>query len=219
MPVAQVKNLPVAKSGKLLTEGIPSDALLYVAEATSVQFGESAIHLAVEGLEAHSLSLAEFITADLGIAGWAVHTVPLTAPPTQGVAELTGELARRIEHLSEGNSFSRPSVPRDMATLHRGVGLVALLLSAVGCTTVTVLDPAPEPVEVTARSWVEPGGAVRAEVLCPEGMNVIEGTCWISGYLTLTGEGPTVDPSDGWACTVTNDEDDVRIIEVTASCE
>lgn len=104
-----------------------------------------------------------------------------------------------------------------MATLQRTALLGLLVLT--GCTTVTVLNPAPEPIEVTARSWVEPGGAVRAEVLCPEGLTLAEGTCWISGYLTLTAEGPTTDPSDGWACDVVNAENDVRIIEVTITCE
>ncbi len=106
-----------------------------------------------------------------------------------------------------------------MATLLQRLGLAALLLSGVGCTTVTVLDPAPEPVEVTARTWVEPGGAVRAEVLCPVGLTMTEGTCWISGYLTLTAEGPTIDPAEGYGCDVVNAENDVRIIEVTVTCE
>lgn len=105
-----------------------------------------------------------------------------------------------------------------MATLQR-LTLLGALLALSGCTTVTVLDPTPEPTEVTARSWVEPGGAVRAEVLCPEGMILIEGTCWISGYLTLTGEGPAIDPAEGYGCDVVNAENAVRIIEVTATCE
>lgn len=96
--------------------------------------------------------------------------------------------------------------------------MIACVLSLAGCRPEVEFEPMPDPeVEVVARAWVAPGSTVRAEALCPVDHDVVEGTCWISGYLTLRGEAVTAD-EPGYACLVSNEEAHERVLEVTVVC-
>lgn len=96
--------------------------------------------------------------------------------------------------------------------------MIACVLSLVACRPEVEFEPPPEEVEVTARAWVAPGSTVRADALCPVDHDVVDGTCWILGYLTLAGEAVTAD-EPGYACLVTNGEGHERVLEVTVVCQ